>query len=217
MEQLELLRELAEKLLGHQAAQWLLYAPEVRYLLLGLLLVFAISYVALLYNNLVRLSRNIDRAWSNTDVLLKQRHDELRKLVEVCKQYMEYEQSTLAEVLTARGNSYKACAGVDKSAVGAAEVAVRQKTHRLLALAEAYPALQSNASFKDLEKRLSDLEIAIADRREYYNETVTYYNTRIQSIPDNLIAAVAKYKVMSLIIVPDEEVADVDMGTFGKR
>lgn len=214
MDQVEQYWQHAKKLLGHEVTQWFLTAPEVRYVLLALLLVFAVGYLALLYNNLVRLSRNIERAWSNIEVLLKQRHDELRKLVEVCRHYMEYEQETLVAIIEARGEAYKARTADDLSVVGVAEAKVTDSTHRLFALAEAYPDLKSNASFQDLEQRLSELEIAIADRREHYNETVTYYNTRIQSIPDNLIAVVTGYKTQDMIMVPHVDTLDVDMSNL---
>ncbi len=102
----------------------------------------------MLYNNLVSLKHNVSKAWANIDVLLKQRHDELPKLVETCKQYMGYEQETLEKVMQARAAVSAAREKGDVSALGPAETQLRMGLGNLFALAEAYPDLKANDSFQ---------------------------------------------------------------------
>jgi LemA protein len=139
----------------------------------------------LLYNGLIAARKECDRAFSNIDVLLKQRHDELPRLVEVCRGYMAYERETLERVLAARARA-AAAQTTEEKAEAAADVtgAVRQ----LFAVAENYPNLKADETFKHLETRISELETQIADRRELYNAAVTAYNTRLEQLPDMLIA-----------------------------
>ena len=145
-------------------------------------------YAVLIYNNLVRLKHNVGQSWANVDVSLKQRHDELPKLVEVCKQYMRYEQATLERVVRARGAVYEASSRGDLRGLGAAESELRAGLGQLFALAESYPELKGNESFRHLSQRVSQLEETIADRRELYNDSANLNNVRIEQVPDVLIA-----------------------------
>ena len=129
------------------------------------LILIALIYGVQIYNNLVRLRHNVSRAWSNIDVALKQRHDELPKLVEVCKQYMGYERETLERVVHARSSVADASRRGDMRALGAAETELRAGLGQLFALAENYPDLKANDSFRHLSERVSQLEETIADRR----------------------------------------------------
>jgi LemA protein len=137
-------------------------------LILGILLVFGIVglivYAVGLYNTLVRLSNNIDKAWSNIDVMLKQRHDELPKLVDVCNSYMKHEKDTLEGVTNAR-TAYSRSRGVDEKAQ--AENQITQALGKLFAVAEQYPDLKANQQFLTVHQRISALENTIADRREF--------------------------------------------------
>src|SRR3990172_7155563 len=135
------------------------------FIILGILAAL-ILYAITLYNNLVSLKHNVTKAWSNIDILLKQRHDELPKLVETCKQYMGYEQATLEKVMQARSAVAAARERADVSALGPAETQMRLGLGNLFALAEAYPDLKANETFRHLQGRISGLEDAIADRRE---------------------------------------------------
>lgn len=158
-------------------------------LLLGLLLVFGAAgvgaYGVMIYNGLIALRNEIDRAWSNIDVLLNQRQDELSNLVETCKGYMRHELEVLEEVARAR-SLYVEAATVQQKAQ--ADDSARTATRSLLLVAEAYPQLKADRIFQWLEKRISQLEEQIADRREFYNEVVKIYNTRLQAIPDTYVA-----------------------------
>lgn len=173
--------------------------------------VVAVIYFITIYNNLVQLKHDVSKAWANIDVLLKQRHDELPKLVETCKQYMGYEQETLEKVMQARAAVFSARDKGDVAAVGQAEGMLRMGLGNLFALAENYPDLKANDSFQHLQARISGLENAIADRREFYNESVNNLNVRIEQFPDVIIARNLGFKSAELLEFAEEEKADVDL------
>src|SRR3970040_213203 len=158
-----------------------------------------VAYAVMLYNNLVQVKHNVSKAWANIDVLLKQRHDELPKLVETCKQYMQFEQETLTKVMEARSKVFTAREQQNIAALGPAEGALRATLGNLFALAEAYPDLKTNQTFQQLQTRISGLENAIADRREFYNESVNVNNVRIEQFPDTLIAGMFHFKQAPLL------------------
>ncbi len=175
------------------------------------LLVASIAYFVVTYNHLVNLKHNVSKAWANIDVLLKQRHDEIPKLVETCKQYMKFEQSTLEKVMQARANVSSAREAHDIGALGRAEGALRAGLGSLFAVAEAYPELKSNEQFVHLQARISNLESAIADRREFYNESVNINNVRVEQFPDNVVAGMFSFKAARLLEFASVEKADVDV------
>ena len=179
-------------------------------IVLGLLAAF-VAYVIMLYNNLVQIKHNVSKAWANIDVLLKQRHDELPKLVETCKQYMKFEQDTLTKVMEARSRVFSAREQQDIGALGQAEGTLRATLGNLFALAEAYPDLKTNQTFQQLQTRISSLENAIADRREFYNESVNVNNVRVEQFPDVVIASFFRFKTFDLLRFSDAEKKDVDV------
>jgi LemA protein len=178
-------------------------------IVLALLLILLVYGVAV-YNNLVRLKHNLARAWSNIDVALKQRHDELPKLVEVCRQYMGFEQATLERVVRARTAVATARQGGDLRALGSAESELRAGLGQLFALAEGYPDLKANDSFRHLAERISHLEETIADRRELYNDSANLNNVRIEQLPDSLLAGLAGARPANLLEFKEAH-ADVDL------
>lgn len=180
------------------------------YVLLALI-VAVIIYAIVIYNRLVNLKHNVSKAWSNIDVLLKQRHDELPKLVATCKEYMKYEQATLEKVIDARGRASEARSAGDIEAIGAAEGALRIGLGQLFALAEDYPDLKANETFQHVQGRITGLENSIADRREFYNESVNINNIGIEEFPDVMIARFLDFKPFQLLEFQQSEVADVDM------
>src|SRR5437667_6059310 len=136
-----------------------------------------LSYVAMMYNGLVALKNDIDKAWANIDVILKQRHDEVSKLLDVCKGYMNYERDTLQKVVQAR-SMYQQAVTVDQKAQ--ADQSTTTAVRGLFAVAEKYPALKANDNFMQLETRITALENQIADRREFYNDSVNSFNIRFK-------------------------------------
>src|SRR6185436_13830854 len=173
-------------------------------------------YFVMVYNQLVQVKHNVSKAWANIDVLLKQRHDELPKLVETCKQYMKFEQDTLVRVMEARSSVSSAREQQNIPALGHAEGDLRGAVGRLFAVAEAYPDLKTNQTFLQLQSRISGLENAIADRREFYNESVNVNNVRIEQFPDSIIAGMFSFKSAPLLEFQAEEKADVDVGKLFK-
>ena len=186
------------------------------FIILGLIAAIAI-YGVMIYNGLVSLKHGISKAWSNIDVLLKQRHDELPKLVETCKQYMQYEQETLERVMNARAAISSAQARGDIGALGTAEGQLRLGLGNLFAVAEAYPDLKANETFQHLQSRISGLENSIADRREFYNESVNNNNVRIEQFPDGIVARMFGFQSAELLEFSAEEKADVDVGALFSR
>jgi LemA protein len=168
-------------------------------------------YAVMVYNGLVNLKHNVSKAWANIDVLLKQRHDEIPKLVEVCKQYRQFEQETLQRVVEARSKVFSASQSQNIGALGQAETALRASLGNLFAVAEAYPELKTNEQFLNLQARISSLENAIADRREFYNESVNLNNVRIEQFPDVIIAGMFDFKPRQLLEFSKAEKADVDV------
>lgn len=168
-------------------------------------------YFAMVYNNLVQVKHNVSKAWANIDVLLKQRHDELPKLVETCRQYMKFEQETLTQVMEARSRVFSARETRNMPALGAAEESLRSTMGHLFAVAEAYPELKTDQTFLQLQSRISSLENAIADRREFYNESANINNVRIEQFPDVVVASMFAFKPAPLLHFGEGEKADVDL------
>ena len=176
----------------------------------GAIVVLAIYGISI-YNHLVRLKHNVSKAWSNIDVLLKQRHDELPKLVETCKQYMQYEGETLERVMQARSAVSAARQNQDVAALGQAEGALRLGLGNLFAVAEAYPELRANENFQHLQSRISTLENSISDRREFYNESVNLNNIGIEQFPDIIVARLLGFGARDLLEFDAAEIADVNV------
>ena len=185
----------------------------VSLLALGFIAVAAV-YGIMLYNGLVQVKHAVAKAWANIDVLLKQRHDELPKLVETCKQYKQFEQETLQRVVEARSRVQAARENQNIPALGQAEGALRVGLGQLFAVAEAYPELKANESFMQLQGRITALENAIADRRELYNESVNINNVRIEQFPDAIVARFFNFGGKPLLEFSVEEKSDVDMKTL---
>lgn len=176
--------------------------------LLGFLVVGSVGYALSIYNGLVALKNNIARGWANVDVLLKQRHDELPKLVSTCEGYMRHERGIFDKLSEARAALAEAKSVAERAG---AEGMLNRALGAIFAVAEAYPDLKANQSFVLLQNRISDLENQIADRREFYNDTVTTYNTRIQQIPDRFVADMLTCVPAELFQVEAEDRRDVEI------
>ncbi len=181
-------------------------------ILLGLVVFLVVTGVAIyfitIYNSLVRLKNDIDKAWANIDVLLKQRHDELPKLIETCKGYMQYEQETLQKVVQAR-NAFSQASTVGQKAQADNMITAALKS--LFALSESYPDLKTNNNFMQLQNRITELEEKIADRREFFNDDVNTYNIRIQELPDVFVAKLIGLARRDLFKVAEADRQDVEV------
>lgn len=159
-------------------------------------------YVVMIFNGLISLKNDVNKAWVNIDVLLKQRHDELPNLVEVCKAYMNYERDTLERVTQAH-SQYQHAVSIDQKAQ--ANRSTNTALRGLFAVAENYPQLKANENFLRLQNRITELENEIADRREYYNDSVNTLNTRIQQIPDAFVATLMNLTPRPMFKVEDSD------------
>jgi len=166
------------------------------------------SYVIAIYNNLIATKHDVDRAWANIDVLLKQRHDELPKLIHVVESYMQYEQETLKQVIEARSRYAQASSFEQKNKL---DNELARGMMGIIALAENYPELKANVQFQELQGRISKLEESIADRREFYNASVNAWNVHLESIPEIFFARLLAFRARELYRVEESERADVKM------
>jgi len=173
-------------------------------------------YLGTIYNGLVAMRNDINKSWANIDVLLKQRHDELPRLLDVCKGYMQYERETLQRLIEARSR-YATAVNIDQKAKASGDLSA--SVGKLFAVAENYPALQANASFLELEKRISELESQIADRREFYNDAINLFNTRIQQMPDAPVARFFGFqpRLMFQVAPAEKSPVSVALGSPGPR
>jgi LemA protein len=176
--------------------------------ILAMIVFGIISYFVGIYNNLVTLKNDIDRSFSNIDVLLKQRHDELPKLIETCKGYMQYEQKTLQAVTEAR-TAYMRATSPEQKAQADNMVSGALKT--LFAVAEKYPDLKANTNFMQLQGRITELEEKIAKQRSGYNQDVNDYNIRIAQVPANFIAGYMHLQPHALFQVAGADREDVQV------
>lgn len=174
-----------------------------------LLLWFVGSRLISRYNSLVQVNQNVEQAWSNIDVMLKQRNDELPKLIDAVSAFQEHEEELLTDITDARQESIQASGPKEEAA---ADAHVRRGLGRLFAVAEDYPELQSSENYQQLQDRISDLEERIADRRELYNESVSIFNARIKQIPDVLFASLLDYTQREMFEAAEEDTEDIDVG-----
>lgn len=178
---------------------------------LGVLLLMmagVIFYVIIIYNGFVALKNNINQDWSNIDVLLKQRFDELPKLIKVCEGYMQHEQKTLEAVVKAR--SMVNSARTDNQRLEAQNM-LTDTLKSLFMVVERYPDLKADAGFRQLSNRITEIEDQIADRRELYNASVTIYNTRLEQFPDVIIARLFNFPERSLWKIDPAHRQDVEV------
>jgi LemA protein len=167
------------------------------------------GFVVSRYNRLVQVEENVDRAWANVEVVLKQRSSELPKIIDVARSYLEHEQDVLREVTQARSAAQQA---QGPRAEAEADQQVRGALANLFAVSEDYPELHSNEQFLQLRERVSSLEERIADRRELYNESTTIYNARIRQFPDLLFAKGMGLGERALFEAEAGALRDVDVG-----
>ena len=180
-------------------------------MILWIIVAVAIIYLVITYNSLVRIKNNVAKAWANIDVLLKQRNDELPKLIDTCKAYMTHEAQTLEKVITARMGVDAARQTQDVAGLGKAESALASSIGGLYAVAENYPDLKADQSFINLQQRITGLENQIADRREFYNDSVSNNNVRVEQFPDLIVAKLFNFEPAKMLKFASEELKDVDI------
>ena len=180
------------------------------YIALALLIVLALG-TALLYNQLVRLRRRVENAFAQIDVQLQRRHDLIPNLVETARAYLKHEEDTLVGVAQARSQAAQARASASPTdapsiqALAQAESGLGAALGRLMMVSEAYPTLQADAQMMALQEELTSTENRIAFARQAYNDSVTRYDTQVESVPSVFIARPLGFEpAESLLVAPPE-------------
>ena len=176
----------------------------------GLAFLTVLVLAVAVYNRLIFLKNQCNRSWSNIDVILKQRHDEIPKLVKVCEGYMKFERETLEKVIQAR-SAASGAANARPAQRARLEGELSNALGRLFAVAENYPELKTSGLFVQLQGRITQLENELADRREFYNDAITNYNVAIQVVPSNIVASLSGMRERDLFKILETDKADVEI------
>ena len=175
--------------------------------------VIALALVAVLYNQLVRDRNRVSSAWSDIDVQLQRRHDLIPRLVTAVDQYADYERATFEAVSELRSQAMRIS---DINGRGEAEQRLGEGVLKIVALAEQYPELKANENFLELQNDLVETENYLQFARRFYNGSVRQYNTRVETVPANLVASMFGFREREYFQKSADEVASVpliDLGT----
>ncbi len=183
-------------------------------IVIGVILLLLIAWAVITYNGLVRLRNKVEESWRQIDVELKRRHDLIGNLVETVKGYAAHERGTLEDVMKARSAAMSP--GQSPGQQAASEGQLTQALGRLIAVAEAYPDLKANQNFSALQDELTSTEDRIASARRYYNANVREMNTKVESVPSNIIAGMFSFARAEYFEVEGAEREPVKVD-FGQR
>jgi len=173
----------------------------ISWVVIGIAAIIVI-YIIAVFNSLIWLRNRIKNAWSQIDVQLKRRFDLIPNLVETVKAYAKHERETFKMVTEARALMTKATTLKEKAK---ADNMISKALKNLFAVAEAYPQLRANENFMMLQEELSGTESKIAYARQFYNDTVLKYNTKIETFPSNIIAKIFNFKEKEFFKTEGEE------------
>ena len=177
--------------------------------IIAVLVILVIS----MYNNLVRLRQKVKNSWSQIDVQLQRRFDLIPNLVETVKGYMSHENDVLTKVAELR-TSWANAGSVHEKAELDNQLSGALKT--IMAVSESYPELKANQNFSELQQELQNTENKISFSRQFYNDSVTMYNTKLEVFPSNLIASMFGFKAEEFFKVESEEARKNVKVDFGK-
>ena len=155
-------------------------------------LVLLVLWVVGMYNGLVMSRNQVQNAWSQIDVQLKRRHDLIPNLIETVKGYVSHERGTLEAITNARAAAMQA---TGPAAAAKAEGALGDALSKFFLVVENYPDLKANENFLALQEELSSTENKISFSRQFYNDATMTYNTKVQSVPTNIIAGMFNFKL----------------------
>ena len=187
-------------------------SAAMSYVILAILSVLS-ALTALLYNRLIRDRNRVNAAWSDIDVQLQRRHDLIPQLVKAVDQYAGYERATLEAVTNLRAQAMQIR---DVTELGDAEEELSVGVQRLLAVAEQYPDLKANENFLNLQTELAETENYLQFARRYYNGSVRQFNTRTETVPDNMIAGWFGFTPHSYFQKTSDDAANVPLVNLGK-
>jgi LemA protein len=166
-----------------------------------------VFYVVSIFNGLITLKNNIEKAWANIDVMLKQRSDMIPALVEMVRSYAKYEKGVMENITKIRSQLASAQTPSQKAL---ANEQISSILRSLMVTVENYPNLKASENFLELQKALTAIENQIADRREFYNDSVLLYNTKIKMIPDMVFATLFGFREKEYFKVSEEDKKLVD-------
>ena len=171
------------------------------WIILAIVLILVIAIIVM-YNSLVQARVKVDNAWSQIDVQLQRRFDLIPNFVETVKGYMTHEKETFEKIAELR-TSWANAGSVSEKATLDGELSTALKT--IMAVSESYPELKANQNFADLSEELRNTENKISFSRQFYNDTVTMYNTKLQVFPSNIIAGMFNFKSRDLFKAESDE------------
>ena len=169
----------------------------------GIVAIILLIWFISTWNRLVRLEENVNKSWSDIDVLLKQRYDMIPNLVNIVKGYAKHEREIFEQFALARQTAAGALASGDVRGVGAAEGTLAGLMPRINMVAEQYPELKADTSFVNVQNQLVSIENQVSDRREFYNASATNWNAAIQMIPTSIVAGMKNAMRRDLFEVTD--------------
>ena len=178
-----------------------------------IIIVVLIIAVIAIYNNLVNLRQKVKNSWSQIDVQLQRRFDLIPNLVETVKTYMKHEDEVLTKVAELRTSWANAGTVAEKANLDD-QLSGALKT--IMAVSENYPDLKANQNFSELQQELQNTENKISFSRQFYNDSVTMYNTKLEVVPSNIIASIFKFKPEELFKTESEEARKNVKVDFGK-
>lgn len=178
--------------------------------LVGFVAVVILAAVVM-YNGLVSMRNRVDNAWAQIDVQLKRRHDLIPNLVETVKGYATHEKGTLEAVIQARSAAMSGQASGSVQATAQAENVLTGALKSLFALSENYPDLKANTNFLQLQEELTSTEDRIAYARQFYNDEVRKYNTKIQTVPTNFVAGIGNFTIREYFEIAEGEAEPVQV------
>jgi len=173
------------------------------------------ALVAVLYNRLVRDRNRVDAAWSDIDVQLQRRHDLIPQIVKSVDQYAKYERATLEAVTTLRAEAMQLGNNADAGLRGKKEEELSAGVQKLIALAENYPDLKANENFLNLQNQLVETENYLQFARRFYNGSVRQLNTRVETVPNNLIASMFGFRQKVFFQKTSDDAANVPLVNLG--
>jgi len=183
---------------------------------LVILIVSALAVVAaLIYNLLVRDRNRVDAAWSDIDVQLQRRHDLVPQLVKAVDGYAGYEKATLEAITTLRTEAMALTGGDDLDTLGRTEAELDKGLQRLIAVAEEYPDLKANENFLNLQEELAETENYLQFARRFYNGSVRQFNTRVETVPSNIIAGIFSFSQREFYQKSSDDAANVPLVDLG--
>lgn len=185
-------------------------AAIINLVIIGGIVLLALWTISI-YNKLVRLKNEIENAWAQIDVQLRRRHDLIPNLVETVKGYATHERETLQRVIEARNMAVSATSVPERAQ---AEGILTGALKSLFAVSEAYPDLKANTNFMALQEELTSTENKIAFARQFYNDRTLEYNTRLETVPSNIIAGMFHFTRRDYFEVSDEAVRAVPKVAF---